>query len=195
MKLLLIDDDAEIRSSVRMGFELQWHDVDILEAGDGATALQLIEEQRPDLVDSARLFALLNLAIYDSYLSVFENKFHFNHWRPYSAIRGAANDGNTDTEPDPDWDNTHRHTYPFPSYPSAHGCACAAAATVFASVLGDDRPIVMTTAAVDRAGPFSGKLAPDPPTRSFPSFTAAARQSTGRWMRQASSQKRSRAAA
>ncbi len=50
MKLLLVDDDAEIRSSVRMGFELQWHDVDILEAGDGATALQLIEEQRPDLV-------------------------------------------------------------------------------------------------------------------------------------------------
>ena len=50
MKLLIVDDDAEIRSSVRMGFELQWHDVEILEAGDGTRALELIEEQRPDLV-------------------------------------------------------------------------------------------------------------------------------------------------
>ena len=50
MKLLIVDDDAEIRSSVRMGFELQWRDVEILEAGDGTRALQLIEEQRPDLV-------------------------------------------------------------------------------------------------------------------------------------------------
>ena len=50
MKLLLVDDDAEIRSSVRMGFELQWREVEILEASDGATALQLIEEERPDLV-------------------------------------------------------------------------------------------------------------------------------------------------
>jgi DNA-binding response OmpR family regulator len=50
MKLLIVDDDAEIRSSVRMGFELQWRDVEILEAGDGTRALELIEEQRPDVV-------------------------------------------------------------------------------------------------------------------------------------------------
>ena len=50
MRLLIVDDDAEIRSSVRMGFELQWRDVEILEAGDGTRALELIEEERPDLV-------------------------------------------------------------------------------------------------------------------------------------------------
>lgn len=50
MKLLIVDDDAEIRSSVRIGFELQWRDVEILEASDGTRALELIEEQRPDLV-------------------------------------------------------------------------------------------------------------------------------------------------
>lgn len=149
---------------------------EFVESSHNRLAGELVEELRPDLVEAARLFALLNLAIYDSYLGVFDNKFHFNHWRPYTAIRGAADDGNAGTEPDPDWDNAHRHTYPFPSYPSAHGCACAAAATVLASIFGDDRPIVMTTPAVDRAGPFSGKLAPDPPTRSFPSFTAAARE-------------------
>jgi len=50
MKLLLVDDDPEIRASVRLGFELQWRDVDILEAERGDEALRLIEEKRPDLV-------------------------------------------------------------------------------------------------------------------------------------------------
>ena len=50
MKLLLVDDDAEIRASVRLGFELQWRDVEIVEAAGGEEALRLVEEQRPDLV-------------------------------------------------------------------------------------------------------------------------------------------------
>jgi DNA-binding response OmpR family regulator len=50
VKLLLVDDDAEIRASVRLGFELQWHDVEVLEASTGADGIRLVEEQRPDLV-------------------------------------------------------------------------------------------------------------------------------------------------
>lgn len=50
MKLLLVDDDAEIRASVRIGFELQWRDVEIVEAGRGEDALHLVESVRPDLV-------------------------------------------------------------------------------------------------------------------------------------------------
>jgi two-component system, OmpR family, KDP operon response regulator KdpE len=50
VKLLLVDDDPEIRGSVRLGFELQWRDVEIVEAGAGAEALTLVEEERPDLV-------------------------------------------------------------------------------------------------------------------------------------------------
>ncbi len=50
MKLLLVDDDAEIRSSVRLGFELQWRDVEFVEAGSGAEGLRLVEEEQPDLV-------------------------------------------------------------------------------------------------------------------------------------------------
>lgn len=50
MRLLLVDDDAEIRSSVRLGFELQWHDVEVLEAATGADGVRLVEERRPDLV-------------------------------------------------------------------------------------------------------------------------------------------------
>jgi two-component system KDP operon response regulator KdpE len=50
MRLLLVDDDPEIRTSVRVGFELQWRDVEFLEAATGAEALRLVEERRPDLV-------------------------------------------------------------------------------------------------------------------------------------------------
>jgi len=50
MKLLLVDDDAEIRASVRLGFELQWHDVTVVEAATGDDGVRLVEEERPDLV-------------------------------------------------------------------------------------------------------------------------------------------------
>jgi DNA-binding response OmpR family regulator len=50
MRILLVDDDPEIRTSVRVGFELQWRDVDFSEADTAAEALRLVEETRPDLV-------------------------------------------------------------------------------------------------------------------------------------------------
>ena len=50
MKLLLVDDDAEIRASVRLGFELQWREIDVLEAATGDEALRTVEAERPDLV-------------------------------------------------------------------------------------------------------------------------------------------------
>lgn len=149
---------------------------DFVENSHNRLARRLVIEEGLDLVDAARLFALLNLSIYDAYLDVFNNKFHYNHWRPYTAIRWAENDGNPDTEADPQWDTTHGHTYAFPSYPSAHGTACAAAMTVLAEVFGDERPVSLTTEAVDQAGPFSGKIEMDPATRSFPSFAAAAEE-------------------
>jgi DNA-binding response OmpR family regulator len=50
MRILLVDDDPEIRTSVRVGFELQWRDVEFSEADTAAEALRLVEETRPDLV-------------------------------------------------------------------------------------------------------------------------------------------------
>ncbi len=116
------------------------------------------------------------MSIFDAYVSVFDNKFFYNHWRPYTAIRWAAHDGNPDTQPEESWTNTHRHTYAFPSYPSAHGMACAAAMTAFENVFGRDYAFTMRNAFVDIAGPLSGKIAMHPPTRSFESFAAAAQE-------------------
>lgn len=147
---------------------------DFAENSHNRLARKLVIKDQLDPVETARLFAVLNMSIYDAYVSSFYNKFLYNHWRPYTAIRWADHDGNPDTMPDADWTNTHQHSYAFPSYPSAHGTACAAAMTAFANTFGDSYLFAMTTKQVDVAGPFSGKLDMDPPTRSFDRFSDAA---------------------
>jgi hypothetical protein len=120
------------------------------------------------------MFALLDMSIYDAYVCVFDNKFFYNHWRPYTAICWAENDGNPDTEADPNWDNLHGHTYAFPSYPSAHGSASAAAMRILADTFGARTHFTMSTPFVDRAGPGSGKVDMLPAERSFDGFAEAA---------------------
>jgi hypothetical protein len=148
---------------------------DFVENSHNRLTRELVENLHLNLWESARVFALLNMTVYDAYVSVFYNKFHFNHWRPYTAIRWAAHDENPDTEPEPEWNNLHKHTYAFPSYPSAHGTASAAAMAVLANTLGtgDQYSFTMTTEEVDKAGPFSGKIKMEPVTRSFTSFSQA----------------------
>ncbi len=166
--------ESPARTPDQTHLALWWKE--FVESSHNRLARRLAAEERLGLWPAARMFALLEMSIFDAYVDVFDNKFLYNHWRPYTAIRWAAEDGNPDTEPDPQWDNTHRHTYAFPSYPSAHGTACAAAMTVFASVYGDPRPFTMTIPEVDAAGPLSEKLCMDPADRSFPSFAAAAEE-------------------
>jgi hypothetical protein len=149
---------------------------DFAENSHNRLARRLVTDEQPDLWVSARLFALLNISIIDAYINVFDNKFHHNHWRPFTAIRWAHQDGNPATIAEPDWDNTHRHTYAFPSYPSAHGTACSAAMTVFADTFGNDRYFKMSTPQVDASGPLSEKIPMKPPVRAFDSFSAAARE-------------------
>ncbi len=149
---------------------------DFAENSHNRLARDLIEKEDLSMQEAVRLLALLNMAIFDGYVSSFDNKFHYNHWRPYTAIRWAKNDGNPDTLPEATWTNTHRHTYAFPSYPSAHGTACAAAMTVFSDVFGAEYAFSMRIPMVDVAGPFSGKIEMHPPTRDFDKFSDAAMQ-------------------
>mgnify|MGYP001815349435 CR=1 FL=1 len=153
---------------------LWWKDFG--ESSHNRLARDLISQEGLPLQEAVRLLALLNMAIFDGYVSSFDNKFHYNHWRPYTAIRWAANDGNPNTLPEATWTNTHRHTYAFPSYPSAHGTACAAAMKAFDEVFGKEYAFTMRTPMVDVAGPFSGKIEMHPPTRDFERFSEAAMQ-------------------
>lgn len=170
--------ESKSRTNDQAHLAMWWKD--FVENSHNRLARQLVVKENLNLWESARVFALMNMSIYDAYISVFDNKFNFNHWRPYTAIRWAEHDENPNTEPDTEWNNLHRHTYAFPSYPSAHGTASAAAMTVLANALGtgDDYHFVMRTEEVDKAGPFSGKIKMDPPTRSFNSFSDAAMEAS-----------------
>jgi hypothetical protein len=53
------------------------------------------------LLEEARLFALLNLALMDSSVAVFDAKYTYNFVRPVTAIRNGDGDGNPRTEGDP----------------------------------------------------------------------------------------------
>lgn len=165
--------ESEVRTKDQTHLAMWWKD--FVENSHNRLSRELVVKENLNLWESARVFALLNMAVYDAYINVFENKFHYNHWRPYTAIRWAANDENPDTEPDPEWNNLHKHTYAFPSYPSAHGTASTAAMTVLANTLGtgDRYNFIMTTEEVDKAGPFSDKIKMDPATRTFNSFSQA----------------------
>ena len=167
-------DQSSLRTEDQAHLAMWWKD--FAENSHNRLARQLVVEHDLDGIRASLLLARLNVAIYDAYVGVFDNKFHYNHWRPYTAIRWAQHDGNPATVANPEWTNLHDHTYAFPSYPSAHGTACSAAMTVLGNTFGEETQFTMTTATVDRAGPFSGKLNMDPPTRRFRSFREAAEE-------------------
>jgi membrane-associated phospholipid phosphatase len=83
--------------------------------------------------ENARLFALLNLSFADGVIAFYDAKYTYNFWRPVTAIRAAATDGNPDTDADPNWLPEVGNTTPDPSYPGAHAVISAAGAEVLIS--------------------------------------------------------------
>ncbi len=111
----------------------------------------------------ARLFALLQLAQADAYLSSFDTKYHYRFWRPYTAVRLADADGNPDTVADATWQPFDPVTPPVPDYNSAHSAAGGAARAVFSRFFGtDDVAFAQTSVSLPGA------------TRHYASFTHAA---------------------
>ena len=111
---------------------------------------------------SARLFALLNIAMADAAICAWDAKYTYNFWRPVTAIRLGDTDAHPDTAPDPNW-SSFIVTPPFPDYVSGHSAFSAAAAMVLMLFYGSD-DIPFTTGSDAMPGVF----------RSFPSFSAAA---------------------
>lgn len=119
------------------------------------------------LLGHARLYAALNAALADAYTTSLESKFHYNFWRPITAIHAAATDGNPLTLADDTWEPAFA-TPPVPDYPSAHSAAGGAAAEVIDAMVGRNRPF----SHVSTTGPISG--VPGADTRSFSSVQNAA---------------------
>ncbi len=94
------------------------------------------------IAQSARLFALLNLALADGVIAFYDAKYTYNFWRPVTAIRAADSDNNPDTIADPNWLPEVGKTAPDPSYPGAHAVLSAAGAEVLISFFKHDHFIL-----------------------------------------------------
>ena len=107
---------------------------------------------RYDLHRTARLQALLNMAMADGFVVGWYQKRHFAFWRPVTAIRKADTDGNPRTAPDPSWMSL-RPTPPLPDYPSTHSLLGGAAAEVLRQFTGTERlPVLHGLGDLDTAG-------------------------------------------
>ncbi|MFC3890632.1 vanadium-dependent haloperoxidase [Lentzea rhizosphaerae] len=116
------------------------------------------------LADSARLLALLTMALADSTVPTVATKFTYRHWRPATAIREADTDGNPSTQPNPSWTPRAGGIGGTPEYPSGHSSYSGAAAAVLARFFcADNIRFAHTT-----------DTAPDGQARTYPGFSAAA---------------------
>ncbi len=130
----------------------------IPDADDGRTT-------RDSVVESARLFALLNIALADAAIVSWDCKYFMNYWRPITAIQEANDDGNPATDSDAAW-TPLLPTPPFPEYTSGHSTFSGAAAVVLAYFFGSDR-IRFSAGSDDLPGV----------RRAYRSFSEAARES------------------
>jgi hypothetical protein len=105
---------------------------------------QLAAMKKLDIVDSARLFALVAIATDDAFIAAFEAKYHYNFWRPITAIRNADLSNNSATPRDGAWlplGDTPMH----PEYPCAHCISTMAASAVLQATFGNKIPEVSMT--------------------------------------------------
>ena len=144
-------------------------------ANMNAVARVIIAGRNLDLWEHARLFALINMANSDAAVTVYDTKYTYNFWRPVTAIRAAATDGNPFTTPDgnefttplPDTDwLSYQNTPPYPDYTCGLTNAVGSGLAVLRSFFGTDRIAYTFTTPPSAAFPTSM-------TRSFRSLSQA----------------------
>jgi hypothetical protein len=150
-----------------------------------------VEGTSSDVVQFARLLALVNVAMADAGIAIWESKYFYQYWRPITGIRESdpgtgptgLGDGNPDTIGDPTWtplgapasNSAGRNfTPPFPSYPSGHAGFGGALFEILRNFYGTDN-IAFTFTSDELNGVTrdnQGKLRPLIP-RSFTSLSQA----------------------
>ena len=109
-----------------------------------SVAVQLSQAHGLSLSENARMFALLNMAIADAGIAVFEAKYHYHLWRPVTAIRAGNMDPNPNTEGDPGF-STFIPTPPYPAYPSGFGGLSNAGSYIVERFFGGNRHTITLT--------------------------------------------------
>jgi len=126
-----------------------------------AIARSLAERDALPLEESARLFAVLNVALADSRIAVWDTKYEYGVWRPVTAIQEPTDDGNPATIAQPGWVpllETPNH----PSFASGHSTTGAAGAEVLSAFFGEAVSFDVSSSTLPGV------------VRSFDSFQAAA---------------------
>jgi hypothetical protein len=123
-------------------------------------ARNLAADRRLSLLQSARLFALLNATVHDGVQTAQASKFVYQLWRPVTAIQRAGEDLNPATDADPTW-MPLLTTPPYPSYAGNMACIGASAARLLALYFGkNDIPFTVQWTGLngnaDVARPFQG---------------------------------------
>jgi hypothetical protein len=135
---------------------ISWNDV----------GTQLAKGEHFDALDAARLFAMQNLSGADAAINAWNDKYHFDYWRPWNAIRRAAEDNNPATDADSAWSPVF--SAPYPEYPSGHlsldGAHLRVLRMFFPNAPGGGFSITSRSTLIQ---------ATDPTTRSFDSFSQA----------------------
>lgn len=113
-------------------------------------ARQLAAARGLSLADNARLFAVLSMAQANTFIVDWDAKFHYNFWRPVTAIRNGDQDGNDATERDPGWSPANA-TPMHPEYPSQAAIVAGVGAAVLPALLNTPAPGPITV--TDSADP------------------------------------------
>jgi hypothetical protein len=121
-------------------------------ANYNAIARRFVDQFSLDVSDSARLFAMLDLSAADALITTWNDKYHWDFWRPITAIRRADTDGNPATVADATWTpmfdpslsatiggtGPALSTPPYPDHPSGATAYAGASMHAFASFFGTD---------------------------------------------------------
>ena len=87
--------------------------------------------------ETARILALASLAAADAQITIYDTKYHFNFWRPSTAIQEGDHDGNPGTVGDPLWMPLVANP-PYPDYSSGANCLAASILTTLQLAFGTD---------------------------------------------------------
>ncbi len=145
----------------------------------------ILQQGMGKLPDAARMLAMINTAMADAAISAWDSKWHYQYWRPVTAIRSAQQGGNTDVQPDPGWyplggqaTNTRgpNFTPPFPAYVSGHAAIGGALFQVMRHYYPDRTPFTFVSDEWNGINKdINGNPRPLRPLR-FDSLSAAERQ-------------------
>jgi hypothetical protein len=96
---------------------------------------KLVTAKQMSVVDSARFMALVAVGLNDAIVAVLDAKYHYNFWRPITAIRNGDIDSNLATDREATWQPI-APTPMHPEYPCAHCIQSGSVAGVVKAVLG-----------------------------------------------------------